>query len=679
MTITAGWAPPSGPVTAILNRVDGIRRSGSGWMARCPAHDDRQASLSVTVGDDGRALLYCHAGCSLEAVTDGLGIAPADLFEPREGRVMRPRKAGNGTAPKVNATSAPTLYAIRGTDGEPVAVHVRTDTPNGKDITWRLPDGTAGLGGLASASLPLFGSEHLPKWDTSRPIILAEGEPATLALLGANFRALGSVTGAASAPSVSVLQSLRGHHVILWPDNDDAGRKHMRKVAERLAGIAGSLRVVTWPNAPEHGDAADLLAAGSAAEVDALLAAAASLNGPGPVLVKLAMVQREAVDWLWSGYLARGKLHMLDGDPGLGKSTTALDLAARLSRGAPMPDGSPGIAPAGVVILTAEDGMADTVRPRLEAAGADLSRIVALTGIVDADGERMPSLPADLAAIEAGIREVEAVAVIIDPIMAYLPADVNAHRDQDVRRALAPTAALAERTRVAILAIRHLNKSGGSQVLYRGGGSIGIIGAARVGLLVAKDPDDESRRIVAVTKNNLAPEPPSLAFQLVPDVATGAARIEWLGESHHRAPALLALPSSEEDGSALEEACEVLRTILADGPLAAKAAEREAYDAGISRATLLRARKAAGVIAERIGGLGSAGRWEWRLSAKALTESLRHPSLEGESLSENVSPLASAGDELRHTCSRCHALTDADELTIRDGRYVHREPCQVPA
>ncbi len=326
----AGWAPPVGPVTLVLNHLDAIRRSGSGWMARCPAHEDRQASLSVSVGDDGRALVHCHRGCSVEAVTAALGLSTADLFGPRvsinPARTVRRRTVSTPGQP-------PTLYAIRGTDGEPVAVHVRSDTPTGKRIVWRLPDGTAGLGGMATADLPLYGSEQLAHWDTSRPVIVCEGEKAALALLGAGFRSLGTVTGAASAPSVAVLKSLRGHHVILWPDNDDAGRRHMHKVAERLAGIAGSLRVVTWPAAPEHGDAADLLTTGSASEVDALLAVAPSLNGPGPVLVNLASVQRERVEWIWPLYMARGKVHMCDGDPGLGKSTTLLDLAARLSRG----------------------------------------------------------------------------------------------------------------------------------------------------------------------------------------------------------------------------------------------------------------------------------------------------------------------------------------------------------
>jgi putative DNA primase/helicase len=667
--MTAAYIGPPEPVRRLLNGLDGVRRSGAGWMARCPAHEDRQASLSVTAGDDGRALLYCHAGCTVEAVTGAAGLATADLFEPREWRV--PRRSTS-----VVPSDPPTLYAIRNLSGVAVAVHERVDTPSGKRMSWRLPGGTPGLNGTPSAELPLYGSEQLGKWDASRPIIVCEGEKSALALLTAGFRALGTVTGAASAPNVAVLQALRGHHVILWPDADKAGREHMRRIADRLAGIAASVRLLTWPDAPEHGDAADLLDAASAAEVDRLIEAAQPLTAPGPVLVRLAAVQREPLHPLWDRYLYRGKLHVIEGDPDLGKTTLTLDLAARLSIGAAMPDGSPGIGPAGVVILGAEDGLADTVRPRLEAAGADLSRVVALTAIMEADGERMPALPLDLGAIEAAIREVDAVLVVIDPLMAFLDATVNSWRDQDVRRALAPLARLADRTACAIVLLRHLNKSSGLHAMYRGGGSIGIIGAARVGLLVAADPDDPERRIVATVKNNLAPHPPSLAFRLMGDDATAAARIEWLGESEHRASALLALRVDDpEEGGALVEAVEVLRTILAGGPVAAKDGEREAAAAGVKGRTLDRARKAAAVRSERVGGLGSAGYWQWTLAPKSATENLRPPYLESGALSV----LSSGEAELRHTCGRCQQYAHDAELTISDGRYLHRQACEATA
>ncbi|MDP9250164.1 MAG: AAA family ATPase [Chloroflexota bacterium] len=665
------WAPPVGPVTLVLSKVDGIRPNGTGWMARCPAHHDRHASLSVTVGADGRALVYCHAGCSLEAVTGALGIAPADLFHMRA-----PQSPPARTSRRQDVSDHPQLFVLRGPDGEPVAIHERVDTLSGKRMTWRLADGTAGLNGTRTADLPLFGSEQLAKWDSSRPIIVTEGEKAALALLRAGFRALGTVTGAAGAPSVAVVQALRDHHVILWPDADEPGRKHMHRVAERLAGIAASVRLLTWSEAPEHGDAADLLAAGSAADIDRLLESAQPLSAPGPVLVSLASVQPERVSPVWEGRVFRGKVHLVEGDPDLGKTTAALDLAARVSTGAPMPDDSPGIIAGGVVIASAEDGLADTIRPRLEAAGADLERIVALTAIVDADGERMPGLPSDLAAIEVAIAKVDAALVIIDPLMAYLDATVNSWRDQDVRRALAPLARLAERTGCAIVAIRHLNKSAGSHALYRGGGSIGIIGAARVALLVAQDPDDPERRILATVKNNLAPHPPSLAFRLVGDETHGAARIEWLGESEHGASALLAMPADEDERGALDEACKVLRVILADGAVPAKDAEREAYLAGLTRATLLRARKAVGVVAEKVGRPGESDQhWQWRLAAKALTEPRRHSYPDGESLRSEMSPF---GDQ-HHQCARCGAFADDMELMVVDEHFVHRSDCQVPA
>lgn len=216
-----------------------------------------------------------------------------------------------------------------------------------------------------------------------------------------------------------------------------------------------------------------------------------------------------------------------------------------------MPDGSPGIKD-GVVLLSLEDGLGDTIRPRLEAAGADLSKIVALQGIPTEDGRlRFPTIE-DIEAIARACRTVNAKLVIIDPLMGYLSGYVNSHRDQDVRQALGPLTRMAQELGVAVLIIRHLNKSGGNQSIYRGGGSIGIIGAARVALLVAKDPRDETKRVLAGIKNNLAPLPSSLSFHI--EGVNGTSRIVWEGISTHTADGLLAIPVSQEDRSALEDA-----------------------------------------------------------------------------------------------------------------------------
>jgi RecA-family ATPase len=273
-----------------------------------------------------------------------------------------------------------------------------------------------------------------------------------------------------------------------------------------------------------------------------------------------------------------------------------------------------------VVLLSAEDGLADTIRPRLDAAGADPSKILALATTLDAEGyERMLSIPEDLPLIERGIRRVGAKLVVVDPLMAFLSGEANAHKDSDVRRALAPLAALAERTGAAVLVVRHLNKASGGNALYRGGGSIGIIGAARSALLVAKDPEDENRRVLASLKSNLAQPAPSLAFTLE-EAESGAVRVRWRGGTDLDAAKLLATSAGREEGDAFSEATEFLREMLADGAVAARQIQDEAEDAGIKETTLKRAKKAVGVSTYREGveGKQGGGKWMWEIPRLGL-------------------------------------------------------------
>jgi len=325
--------------------------------------------------------------------------------------------------------------------------------------------------------------------------------------------------------------------------------------------------------------------------------------------ILLCDVRPERVTWLWDGRIPLGKLTILDGDPGLGKSTLSLALAANVSRGTPLPGSTEPSKPAGVVLLSAEDDLADTIRPRLDAAGADVTRILALR-TVPGDDEMPPSIPADLHLLELAIQRVDARLVVIDPLMAFLDADVDGHKDQSIRRALHRLSALAEDTGTAVVVIRHLNKATGGNPLYRGGGSIGIIGAARAGLLVARDPDDESRRVLATTKCNLAAEAESLSFHL--EQHNDASRVVWDGVSAHGAGMLLA--ESDGDPSALDEAKEVVADILAAGPVASPDLRRRALGEGVSERTMRRARSALGCVKRKA---GMTGGWTWELPNRA--------------------------------------------------------------
>jgi len=248
--------------------------------------------------------------------------------------------------------------------------------------------------------------------------------------------------------------------------------------------------------------------------------------------VRLAAdVEPAAVRWLWPGYVPLGKLAFLDGDPGLGKSLITLDLAARVTRGRPMPDGgrSDLTGPASVIILAAEDDAGDTIVPRLVAAGADLSRVVLWEAVPDANGgDTLPEFPTDAGLLLHLILEHRAALVVVDPVMAHLADHVDTRSDQQVRRALLPLKEAAEQTDAAVLCVRHLNKTPGGNPLYRGGGSIAFIGLARAGLMVGPDPDDETRHVLASTKSNLGPRPASLAYRVVAD-ADGVPSIRWEG------------------------------------------------------------------------------------------------------------------------------------------------------
>jgi hypothetical protein len=321
---------------------------------------------------------------------------------------------------------------------------------------------------------------------------------------------------------------------------------------------------------------------------------------PGGVLVRLADVAPEQLGWLWEGRLPAGKVVTLDGDPGTGKSTVSVDWAAHLTTGNPWPDGA--ACPLGdVVVLSAEDGLADTIRPRLDAAGGDPGRVHCLTEVrtVTEDGQittRPPTL-ADLAAIADAIRSTGARLLVVDVLMAYLPGKVDSHRDQDVRAVLHRLAELATDTGCTVLLLRHLNKTGVGSPMYRGGGSIGIIGAARAGYVVAADPDDETQRVLAPVKFNLATEPASLSYRLEPAPGSHVARVVWGATTEHRAADLLRAPDPDSDRTEREGATEWLREFLtAEGRCKSGDAKKAARAAGFSDRTLARARQALRVV-----------------------------------------------------------------------------------
>lgn len=320
---------------------------------------------------------------------------------------------------------------------------------------------------------------------------------------------------------------------------------------------------------------------------------------PKAIVYRLADVEPERITWMWHGFLPHKKLVIVDGMPGVGKSTLTADIAAKVSRGISFPCGTENHA-RGVLFLAVEDGVADTIRPRVEAAGGDIDRVFSMAGVMSQGQEVTPDLSLHMELIRNQVIEHDIGLIIIDPIMALLGGKVDSYRDQDVRTITTPLARLAEELDVIVLVVRHPNKSASSNALTRGGGSMAFIGAARVGWVVGKDPEDENRRILAVAKSNLAAMADSLQFQLVTDERFECARIEWLGKSAFTADNLYSEPNNEEK-SQTDEAMEWLQDFLSGSEVNSKTVKQKAADAGISEKALRRAREKLNVQVNRKG------------------------------------------------------------------------------
>ena len=669
------------PVQAVLDKLPSATPAGPGkWKAFCPCHEadgnGHTPSLSVGVGDDGKVLLKCMAGCSTADVVQALGLTMADLFSDRFKTPAAHRPVPKASCAKPRAPTAYPYFCTAWADierrvgGWAVGVWkyprdalrvVRFDTPTkpgDKQKKTLRPFYKTSDGWLCAdppGVLPLYRSDELP--DTG-PILVCEGEKKVEAARSIDLAAVTSAHGCKSAHQ-SDWRPLAGRDVVILPDNDKPGEGYARDVATILTRLdpPARVRIVRLPGLAVGDDIADWLAADGPMDaktgpeckgaIEALAAAekpwtptteAETMNAKNEsetehgVFVRLSDVTPQPVRWLWPGRFARGKLSIIAGNAGLGKSCICLDLAARVSRGDGWPDCPLSTSePGGVVLLSAEDDLADTIRPRLDAAGADVSRILALTTIKRFDPEcgrevfESFNLAIHLPILESGIAQVEnCCLVIIDVLSAYL-GRVDSHNNSEVRALLAPLSDLAARHGVAVIGISHLNKGQGD-ALARVMGSVAFGAAPRAVYAVAKDVDDPSRRLFLPAKNNLAPDTSGLAYRLVP-VAGGVPCVVWSPE-RVAVPADDALaPLDRQRGPEpenREEAQSWLVDFLTGGPRPAEECLTEAARVGITRSTLRRAKTAAGVVAEK---QGYGGPWMWQLPGHEMP--LKQAPIEG--------------------------------------------------
>jgi hypothetical protein len=265
-----------------------------------------------------------------------------------------------------------------------------------------------------------------------------------------------------------------------------------------------------------------------------------SKKKPKVKAIRLADVSPRKVEWIWPGRIPLGFISLLDGDPGLGKTLILLDMFARVTTGRPMPGTATSRPPANVLFLSAEDDISRTIRPRFDALGGDATRFFDAESI-DLGGEDRPiALPEDIPLLEQFVVDNQIALIGIDPFSAFLGTDVDTNNDHSVRLVMHRLRQLCERTGVAIVLIRHLNKLVTvSDPMYRGGGSIAIIAAARSAFLIAKDPDNPEKSVFARIKGNLCREPEALSYEIV-STENNIPLISWIGTVELEARDLLA-------------------------------------------------------------------------------------------------------------------------------------------
>ena len=325
---------------------------------------------------------------------------------------------------------------------------------------------------------------------------------------------------------------------------------------------------------------------------------------PNLKLINMEQVEVEKIDWLLYPFIPFGKVTIVQGDPGEGKTTMVLQIIAKLTKGeAVLPSGSDESAleektmvlePVNVIYQTAEDGLGDTIKPRLLSAGADCSRVM----VIDDNDQALTMMDARL---EEAIIQTKARLVVLDPIQGFLGTDVDMHRANEIRPLMKRVAVLAEKYHCAIILIGHMNKNSNGKSSYRGLGSIDFQAAARSVLIVGRIKDEPEIRVVCHVKSSLPPEGKSIAFRL--DKDTG---FEWIGEYDISADDLL---SGDNRGQKIHEAKEFLKEILVSGSVAQTKVAEEAESRGIKKKTLRNAKMELGIDSVKRG-----NQWYWMLS-----------------------------------------------------------------
>ena len=557
-----------------------VKQTGSNqWQAQCPAHDDRKPSLSISEGTDGKLLVHCKAGCTFESVMDALGHETKEAFMNSKMEAFK----GDPIAKK---------YPYYDENGRILYYVCRTTA---KQFPPQTPDGKFRLNGSRRV---LYRLPELLK--STEQVFLVEGEKDV-----DNLRSLGLTSttnmGGAKAWRKEYTNSLHGRDIVILPDNDDAGHKWGKAVEYFLKGVAKTVKVVELPDLKETQDVSDWLDNGGTKEKLLEIVKQTGKSNIKLSLTPISEVESEEIEWFWHNKIPDNAFTIISGDPGVSKSFLTVFMAAHVTTGTAWPD-CPDIPveKGSVVLFSEEDHPAKIIKPRLEAHGADVSKVF----IIDGDSTKeVFDLTKHLKWLENQFEMAPNFRmVVLDPVTAYL-GDINENSNTDVRSVLSPLAALAAKHGVTIIGINHHNKRQDMSYLYRGLGSTAFVAQARSVWAVVIDKDDRETRIFCPVKANYCVNPTGLKYRII-DGALAFDPEPWTGHIDDM------IESNNDKQFKVDNAADWLKERLGDSEVPANDIYTDGEGTGYNRDLLNRAKSKINVESNKN---GFGGQWTWRL------------------------------------------------------------------
>lgn len=540
-------------INDFLSRLENVEGAHGRWRARCPAHDDKNPSMSIGLSDDGKILVNCFRGCSAEQITSAMGLTLSDLY------LYPPKQASSG--PTRATKEAEYLYA----GGQLKKVKYR-NADGSKFCSWLHKDGNSWSKGRNGIAPGLYQSHP----DLPEVVFLVEGEKDVDNLKKAGFPAVTLPDGSQSKWEPEYMTVFFGKRVLILPDNDGPGMKYAQMCAGKLYGNAEAIWILdlkqAWPEMPQKADISDMLVRFGAdkamqkiMELDKLIPQWEPERDHPEESASLPLICADSVEyvpprWLIEPYFQRGKGTLIQADPGTGKTAFMCAIAAHVTTGTPFIN-TPVETPGAVLMLSVEDDLG-VLRGRIAKNGGDLKKVFFMSNASE--------MTLNSPEIEQAIKQIGAKLLIFDPLQAFLGAKIDMFRANETRPALAKLFDMCDRHDCACAIIAHMGKSNlGKSPVNQSLGSVDIPAAMRSVLHITQNPEIENELLAVHIKSSNAPKGKSIAYGIVE-----RGGVEWHGFSDFSAEDLNIVKKRTEKGIPYdrEPLVQVFNQLIADRP-----------------------------------------------------------------------------------------------------------------